>query len=354
MEPRDYNKALSCLPTGIGSMPCGNPVEPTSLVLDQFREIPFWPQLPRLSYRENMYAQFAEHLPGIQFDDDKEKTWLESGIDDLDQQLSRFYEDYLSGEPDRFALAPGHAQGFYEFEFRLRQHLPRRLKMVKGHITGPVSFGLAVPDENDKPILYNETLFDTVVKSLEMNARWQIQRFKRFSDQVMIFLDEPYMTTFGSAFVSLERERTIEIFEAVISAIHEEGGLAGIHCCGNTDWSIILDTSTDLVNFDAYSYFSSFELFPKRLKKFLDRGGWIGWGIVPASDFILNEAPGMLKDRLESHLAALHAKGIDRELLLSRMLLTPSCGAGTLTRSRARMVLVVTTELSNMMRESLP
>lgn len=31
-------------------------------------DIPFWPQLPRLSYREDMYVQAAEHFPGILLD----------------------------------------------------------------------------------------------------------------------------------------------------------------------------------------------------------------------------------------------------------------------------------------------
>ena len=31
-------------------------------------DIPFWPQLPRLSYREDMYVQAAEHFPGIVLD----------------------------------------------------------------------------------------------------------------------------------------------------------------------------------------------------------------------------------------------------------------------------------------------
>ncbi|MFW6055064.1 MAG: hypothetical protein ACOC9D_04080, partial [Thermodesulfobacteriota bacterium] len=31
-------------------------------------DIPFWPQLPRLSFFEDMYVQAAEHFPGIVLD----------------------------------------------------------------------------------------------------------------------------------------------------------------------------------------------------------------------------------------------------------------------------------------------
>ena len=31
-------------------------------------DIPFWPQLPHVSYTEDMYVQAAEHFPGILLD----------------------------------------------------------------------------------------------------------------------------------------------------------------------------------------------------------------------------------------------------------------------------------------------
>ena len=33
----------------------------------------------------------------------------------------------------------------------------------------------------------------------------------------------------------------------IVEAIHGEGGLAGIHICANTDWSLALDGSLDMV-----------------------------------------------------------------------------------------------------------
>jgi hypothetical protein len=36
-------------------------------------DIPFWPQLPRLNYYEDMYVQASEHFPGIILDLDKQK-----------------------------------------------------------------------------------------------------------------------------------------------------------------------------------------------------------------------------------------------------------------------------------------
>ena len=50
--------------TGVGSLPQLDPRSAVSEVLSRFREIPYWPQLPRRTPLEHMYPQFAAALPG--------------------------------------------------------------------------------------------------------------------------------------------------------------------------------------------------------------------------------------------------------------------------------------------------
>ena len=60
------------------------------------------------------------------------------------------------------------------------------------------------------------------------------------------------------------------------------GGLAAIHVCANTDWSLILNSAVDIVNFDAYAYTESIGLYATVLSAFLKRGGTLAWGLVPS------------------------------------------------------------------------
>ena len=55
--------------------------------------------------------------------------------------------------------------------------------------------------------------------------------------------------------------------------------------------------------------------------------------------------------RFEQAIDALEARGISRELLLRRALITPSCGAGALSEELAERVLQVLRELSLLLRE---
>jgi methionine synthase II (cobalamin-independent) len=130
------------------------------------------------------------------------------------------------------------------------------------------------------------------------------------------------------------------------AAVHAEGALCGLHCCGNTDWSLVLETDVDVVNFDAHEYFQGLSLYPSELGAFLNRGGVLSWGIVPASGAAAAIGAAALRRELDSHIAELARKGLDRERLVRQLLLTPSCGMGTRTVAEADQVLDVLTELA--------
>ena len=55
-------------------------------------DIPFWPQLPRLSYYEDMYVQASEHFPGIVLDLDNQTLAfsMDKFVAELEETLSLF------------------------------------------------------------------------------------------------------------------------------------------------------------------------------------------------------------------------------------------------------------------------
>ena len=79
----------------------------------------------------------------------------------------------------------------------------------------------------------------------------------------------------------------------------------------------------------------------------------MGWGIVPTLDreAAATETVPSLLLRFEKGIDQLVSKGFDRELLLRRALITPSCGAGgVLTEELAERVLDLLCQLSTMLR----
>ena len=128
-------------------------------------------------------------------------------------------------------------------------------------------------------------------------------------------------------------------------------GLKGMHCCGNTDWSLLLSTSVDILNLDAYEYAEALALYPDEVGAFLERGGIIAWGIVPASDQALEETVDSLVERFHEALGLLAAKGLHMDDLLASALIMPSCGCGSLSVETAERVLELTGEVAKALQE---
>jgi methionine synthase II (cobalamin-independent) len=333
---------FNCLPTIIGSMPHTDPAAACAQVLKYLKDIPAWPQLPHRSFKENMNAQFSEGFPGISLTGDRLRV---DRTHDFDEALEKFYAAYLEEDVDKYPTTADYAAGLHAF---LSSENIAPLA-VKGQITGPLTWGLSVADEAGKAILYDDILGDAVAKFLRLKAAWQEKQLARISPHTIIFVDEPYMASFGSVAVPLSKEKVALLLEEVFVGIK---GLKGVHCCGNTDWSVILETDLDILSFDAYNYARSLSLYPKEVKAFLDRQGVIAWGIIPNDGTSLGkESAAALKDRLEEAMVPFTRNGFTFKQLVAQSLLTPSCTLASLespdASARALELLV---ELSQIMR----
>ncbi|MFC1667558.1 methionine synthase [Candidatus Omnitrophota bacterium] len=334
------------LTTGIGSLPYLDAAKSVKVACSRF-DIPFWPQLPKTGFKENMYVQFAQGLPLLVIDEKMRKIYVDTSKD-LSEALGSLYEIYLSEDYDALGLTKDFAEGLYAFLDIVKES---DIDYVKGHVTGPISFGLSIVDEKGKSIIYNDALKEAMVKLLEIKAAWQIDKLKKLSKKIIIFLDEPYLTSFGSSFVSIEKEDVKLMLNAVIDKIHSKGALSGIHCCGNTDWSLLAETGVDIINFDAYSYAEGLSLYPKEIAEFLKKGRMLAWGIVPTSESVLKESGETLFNRLSSEIGNLEKKGIPRDLVASHSLITPSCGIGTLSQDLAEDILTKLAQVAQLAKQ---
>ena len=317
---------FGCLPTAIGSMPQTDPQAACSQVVHYLKDIPAWPQLPKRSFQENMYVQYSEGFPGVVVKDDS--IYVDRS-QDLQKPLEQLYAAYLENDFDKYPTTAEYAAGLYTF-----LSWPNLSPWaVKGQVTGPVTWGMTVTDENRKAIIYDDVLGDAVPKLLRLKAAWQEKALSQISKNTIVFFDEPYMSAFGSVGVMLSREKIISLLEEVFGGV---SGIKGVHCCGNTDWSVLLETSTDVLSFDAYNFAESLSLYPKEVKKFLDRQGTIAWGIVPNNEESLaRETVASLKDRLEEAMAPFTRNGIRFKQLIQQGLLTPSCTLASLNTEEA-------------------
>lgn len=335
------------LPLALGGFPYKDPSDAWETILEHFPEIPSWPRLPQKSYLENMYTQFSERFPGLVLDEESIYVQRQKG---LDRDLQRLYLAYLEDDLSYGQIGAAYASGLEALRGD-QVALPDSTLLLKGDVTGPVSWGLTVVDENRRPLLYDKVLEDAVGKHLRLKAAWQESLLRQYAERTLIIITEPYMASFSSSFVSLTRSQVMALFEEVMSGLQ---GLKGMHCCGKTDWSLVLNTSIDVLSIDAYDYVETLYDHTDELNDFLERGGIVVWGIVPAGQAAEEETVEHLADLLQEALTALEERGVPRERLIAQAMISPSCGLGTLSPGLADCIIDLTTAVSQEMRRRYP
>ncbi len=329
------------LATGIGSLPHKDTEAALDLIFKYLPQVPFWPQLPQRDVREGMVAQFSENLPGIKL------TAQGLYFKPDDQELEVFYERLIAQNIDYFKISPDFALGVNRFYARLKKENLKDVEFIKCHVTGPFTFCASINDEKGVALLHNAVFKQAIIKGLAMKALWQINLFKEFGKKIIFFLDEPYLGCFGSAFTPLNREDVIRDLSELTAQVKSKDALIGVHCCGNTDWSIFTDIDTiDIISFDAFNFLERLLLYAEDLKGFFTRGGILCWGIVPTQEFDSGISPQVLQEKINSGVAALVKKGLDKDVLLKQMLISASCGLGSLDTKKSDDIFALLFEIS--------
>lgn len=353
---------LECM--AIGSLPHKDVTDAMDLVEKVFTEIPFWPQLAKLNRNEDMILQFLENLPGLVSDDISETVHLENESDEFFEQLETLFMDYeeITSNPDteeslaligKYGITEKNSSTFAPFIEIVKKSKP---KYAKGQIVGPFTLTTTLTDKDKKCAFYDETLRDVIVKTLCLKALWQIKEIKKASPETtpIIFIDEPSISQLGtSAYITISQDEVIGIIKEVSDLIKQNGSLSAIHCCGKCDWNAPISAGVDIINLDGFFFAQSLSLFHETLKPYLEKGGIIAWGVVPTLDKDALESSDIntMITKFDEAIDYLIKKGIDKDLLIQNSMITPSCGAGSLTIELAEKAMNLTNELSVKLKE---
>ncbi len=343
MKEREQLLDAALKATGIGSVPQKDADSVCAYILDKFTDIPCWPQLVQADFREGMMVQYTENFPCLRIDPSQKDITYDRSTN-KDESILKFFENYSANNLEYFSISRQFARGFYSL---LEASVSRNNKFIKGQVVGPVTFLLSVKGPDGKAIIHDEMLSDAIIRGLAMKGVWQAKKIRAAGKIPVIFFDEPSLSGFGSAFVPLNREHFFDIFDRLISTIKEhDDATIGLHCCGNSDWDMILQSDIDILSFDSFEYGRYFILYPERISKFIGRGGIIAWGAVPTSAYDSGVTGDLIFDRLNVSIDELVARGIKRASILRHSIFTPACGMGSLAADAAEKIIDLTCEVA--------
>ena len=277
-------------------------------------DVPFWPQLPNYSYYEDMYVQAAEHFPGIILDVDKRtlRFSMDKFTDELEATLMQF------DNPAMFDISETYSAVYHRF---LSLDLADR-PAVRGQLEGPVSFGFNILDQDERPILFDDTIRPFMLDFMVQRLNVQLARLKELNGNAFMFVDEPGLQFLFSAMSGYDDQKAKTDLDQFFAQVDRP---RGIHLCGNPDWDFLLNLDLDVLSLDVFTNAEIFSSYATAIGNFLDRGGVIVWGIVPTGfeAFEKEDIPTMIQ-RLEHVWKKLWSKGIDRERMIARSMLSPA------------------------------
>jgi hypothetical protein len=300
------------LTTGMGILPHKDMKRAFTIAMSV--DIPFWPQLPKMNYYEDMYVQAAENFPGIVLEPENRKIYFSAQrfYAELENTLMNFEN------PDFFRISPRFSATYSQFlSYDLSQYVS-----IRGQLEGPVSFGLNILDEDKKPVIFNDEVRSLLFDFMARKANCQLRELKAKNPRAFLFIDEPGLQTIFSALSGYTADAARADLEGFFAQIEHP---RGIHLCGNPDWDFLLHLDLDILSFNAYNCGEIFVKYREGIKRFLDKGGMFGWGLVPANtDEFLKESPDSLIHHIDTLWRELESAGFDLRQILSQSILMPA------------------------------
>ena len=263
-----------CGTTAMGIMPHTDVERALELALSL--DIPFWPQLPKMSLYEDMYVQASRNFPGVAVDFDRGRLSFDTAR--FEQELDEYF--VKMDVPETFALTTEYSAVFHRF---LSREL-RAYKAIRGQVIGPVSFGFKVLDEDLKPIIYNDEARTILFDFIRKKANIQYGELKERNSNAFVWLDEPGLGYVFSGLSGYNDQQAKKDYHDFVEGLE---GPRGLHLCAEVNLPYLLELGVEILSFDAYQIGFMPEQYAGSVAEFIKGGGVISWGIVPTESTVL-------------------------------------------------------------------
>ncbi len=298
--------------TAMAILPHRDPARALDLAFEL--DIPFWPQLPNISYHEDTYVQTVKGFPGAVVDYDGLRITFDEDA---------FYaglEDYLSLDPhdEYFSVQAGDSATYAGFlERASAEHVA-----LHGQFMGPISLCLMVKDKDNKPIIYRDDAREVAIRHVANRVNRHLCDLREINPRSFVWVDEPGLEFLFAGITGYAAESARADLALFVTLLE---GMRGVHLCGNPDWDFLLQSDLDFISLDAYNNRDILVGYRRGIARLLERGGTMAWGAVPThSELLQGETPRSLADRLLVIWDRLQEEGLERDTIAWRSLLTPA------------------------------
>jgi hypothetical protein len=330
------------LSTGVGALPHTDPGKACDQVLAIYPDIPYIPTLPNRGLLEMIVFNDSSRIPGMMIEDGRLRV---DRSRDISADMEQVYLDFMEQNTVPYAITPEYASCFAEMSGR---DFSGSL-FLKCQLTGPVTLGMQVIDDQRRPIYYDDQFADVISKMIALRARWAEEEMSTFAGvrKTLVVLNEPYLASLGSSVIPIRKELVLSGWEDISGMV--AGGL-GIHCCSNTDWEFVMELFPSVISFDAFSGAIEFLLYMDRVISYMERGGIIAWGIIPSQPELFSAGGPEDWFRKFTVIREQVTSFCSEELFFRQSVITPTCGIQSGDPALAEQIMRASKGLSDRIR----
>ncbi|MBT4511737.1 MAG: hypothetical protein HOC20_05970 [Chloroflexi bacterium] len=307
------NFEANCRTTAMGVMPHKDHKRALELALNL--DIPYWPQLPRITFSEDMFAQLADGFPGTMTNhEDKYVSFnTERFFDDLANYSAKM------DDPSAFSLNGHNSMTYHHY---LDSDFSTKVA-IRGQLCGPVNFGFRVTDEEKKPIIYNDDVRALLFDFAQKKVNAQYQELVKINSNAFVWVDEPGLGWVFNSFSGYNELRAQEDYRYFLDGFE---GPRALHLCLNVHLPYLFGLGLDILSIDAFQFETMPRGYAEDIAQFLNSGGIMSWGIVPTESVTLDpESPETLFNRLVSYWEVIAENSdISTEKIARQALIAPS------------------------------
>lgn len=326
----------NCRTTAMGVMPHKDAQRALDLALGL--DIPFWPQLPRITFSEDMFAQLADGFPGTVINPDEKRVEFDT---------FRFIEELEAysacmDDPGKFTIKERNSLTYSRY---LEVDLANRAA-IRGQLCGPINFGFRITDEEKKPLIYHDDvrslLFDFTLKKVNL----QYQQLAHKHPNAFVWVDEPGLGWVFNSFAGYNELQAQEEYRDFLDGFE---GPRALHLCLNIHLPYLFALGLNILSIDAFQFETMPKGYADDIATFINKGGILSWGIVPTESVTLDpQTPESLFNRLIGYWDVISSNAnITTEQIARQALIAPSkcCIKNALSVEMGESACLITTDL---------
>ena len=305
------------LPTG--NLPYNDIQLCKQMMLRLYEKIPFLPELPLLDSNDTLFNRTFSNIPSIMVKDGK---IILPDINDNQFTLAMLHLD-SAYESDNVSYLDkyGTETPYFNLYVEIIKKIKPNYTII--NLMGAFTFANSVFNRNASSLLTDRMYRRFIVEAITIKALWFINKIKEAYPSIkpIIIFEENFLYKFGTlkrTNDSITKETVTTILSKIFQRVKKAGGYVCVQSFEKCNWQLIFESgNVDMVSFDAYNNPSNLSIIAGDVSRFLQKGGYINWGIVP----VMNENAirslniDKLYDKFTSTLEDLASCGVSMDLL---------------------------------------